>query len=156
MIALGMYALFAHPDQLASLRDEPGIVNQAVEELMRYLTIAHTGVRTALTDVELGGQLIAKGESVTLSLMAANRDPDRFPNPDVLDLRRDDGGHLGFGHGIHQCLGQQLARIQMRVAFPALLNRFPTIELAVPMDEVPLRVRADIYGLHQLSVTWSA
>jgi cytochrome P450 len=153
-IALGMYALFRHPSQLAVLRDDPSVVDQAVEELMRYLTIAHTGGRAAIEDIEIGGEVIRKGDVVTLSLMTANRDPDRFSNPDVLDIRRTDGGHLGFGHGIHQCLGQQLARVQMRVAFPALLKRFPTLALAVPAEEVPLRTYADIYGVHNLPVIW--
>jgi cytochrome P450 len=155
MIALGMFALFVHPAQLASLRAEPGIVEQAVEELMRYLSIAHTGGRAALEDVELGGEVIKEGESVTLSLQTANRDPLRFPNPDVLDLNRPAGGHLTLGHGVHQCLGQQLARVQMRVAFPALVKRFPTLDLAVAPEDVPLRTYADIYGVHSLPVTWT-
>ncbi|GAB3895616.1 cytochrome P450 [Kibdelosporangium lantanae] len=156
MIALGMFALFTNPGQLALLRDEPDLVDQAVEELMRYLTIAHTGARTAVEDVELSGEVIRAGETVTLSLMTGNRDPDRFPDPDVLDITREGGGQLGFGHGVHQCLGQQLARVQMRVAFPALLKRFPTLALAVPAEEVPLRTYADIYGVHSLPVTWRA
>jgi cytochrome P450 len=154
MIALGMYALFCNPDQLAALRADPTIVDGAVEELLRYLSITHTNVRTALEDVNIGGQLIKKGDSVTLSLQAANRDPNRFPNPDVLDLKRQAGGHLTLGHGVHQCLGQQLARVQMRVAFPALLRRFPTLALAIPEEDVPLRTDHDIYGVHALPVTW--
>lgn len=121
---------------------------------MRYLTIAHTGVKSALEDVELEGRIIRAGESVTLSMEAANRDPLRFPDPDVLDLRRKATGHLGFGHGIHQCLGQQLARVQMTVALPALLRRFPTLRLHVPAEEVPLRTDMNIYGVHRLPVTW--
>ncbi|TCO54973.1 cytochrome P450 [Actinocrispum wychmicini] len=156
MIALGMFALFVHPDQLTRLRTDPGVIDQAVEELLRYLSIAHTGARTALADVELDGKLIREGECVTVSVQTANRDPERFPDPDVLDLTRQANGHVSLGHGIHQCLGQQLARVQMRVAFPALLDRFPTLELAVPQEEVPLRTYADIYGLHALPVTWQA
>ncbi|MEU1907510.1 cytochrome P450, partial [Streptomyces hygroscopicus] len=80
---------------------------------------------------------------------------ERFPDPHVLDLHRQDGGHLAFGHGIHQCLGQQLARVEMRVAFPALLDRFPTLRLAVPAEQVPLRPEiADIHGVKRLPVTW--
>lgn len=154
MIALGMYALFRNPDQLAALRADPTIVDSAVEELLRYLSIAHTNVRAALEDMDIDGHPIAKGESVTLSLQTANRDPDRYPNPDVLDLNRQAIGHLTFGHGVHQCLGQQLARVQMRVAFPALLSRFPTLSLAIPEEDVPLRTDYDIYGVHALPVTW--
>jgi cytochrome P450 len=154
MLALGTYALLRNPDQLAALRDDPGIADSAVEELLRYLSIAHTGVRVALADVEVDGQLIKAGESVTISVQAANRDPEKFPDPDTLDLRRRANGHLSFGGGIHQCLGQQLARVEMRVAFPALLTRFPTLRLAVPHEEVPLRSTMNIDGLYKLPVTW--
>ncbi|GGX72549.1 cytochrome P450 [Streptomyces hiroshimensis] len=156
MIAHGAFALLRNPDQLAALRGEPDLADQAVEELLRYLTIAHTGLKTALEDVELDGHLIKAGESVTLSLQAANRDPLRFPGPDALDLRRKATGHLGFGHGIHQCLGQQLARVEMRVALPALFARFPALRLAVAPEEVPLRTHSNIYGVHSLPVTWDA
>ncbi|MFV0131161.1 cytochrome P450 [Streptomyces sp. HMX112] len=154
MLAHGTFALLSNPAQAAALRAEPELAGQAVEELMRYLTIAHTSVRSALEDVELEGRLIRAGESVTLSLDAANRDPERFPDPDTLDLRRGASGHLGFGHGVHQCLGQQLARVEMTVAFPALLTRFPTLRLAVAPEQVPLRTDMNIYGVHRLPVTW--
>ncbi|MFE2554992.1 cytochrome P450 [Streptomyces sp. NPDC059352] len=154
MIAHGTFALLTHPAQADALRADPELAPQAVEELMRYLTIAHTGVKSALEDVELEGRLIRAGESVALSLEAANRDPARFPDPDVLDVHRKATGHLGFGHGIHQCLGQQLARVEMTVALPALLRRFPTLRLDVPAEEVPLRTDMNIYGVHRLPVTW--
>lgn len=154
MIAHGTFALLTHPEQAEALRADPDLAPQAVEELMRYLTIAHTGIKSALEDVELEGEVIRAGESVTLSLEAANRDPERFPDPDVLDLRRRATGHLGFGHGIHQCLGQQLARVEMTVALPALLRRFPTLRLAVAAEEVPLRTNMNIYGVHRLPVAW--
>lgn len=157
MLALGTFALLRNPEQLAALRAEPALADGAVEELLRYLSVAKTFMRTALEDVELGGQTIKAGTAVILSYVTANRDPERFTNPHVLDLRRQDGGHLAFGHGIHQCLGQQLARVEMRVAFPALVNRFPTLRLAVPADEVALRPEiADIYGVKSLPVTWDA
>jgi cytochrome P450 len=154
MIALGAFALLSHPDQLAALRADPDGIDQAVEELLRYLTITHTGARAALEDVELDGHLIKAGETVTISAQAANRDPAKFADPDTLDLRRQATGHLGFGHGVHQCLGQQLARVEMRVAFPALFARFPSLRLAVPDEDVPLRHDASIYGVHRLPVTW--
>ncbi|ARF57896.1 cytochrome P450 [Streptomyces gilvosporeus] len=154
MLALGTFALLSNPDQLAALRSDSGLVDQTVEELMRYLSIADTGIRAALEDVELDGHLIKAGETVTVSIQAANRDPKRFPEPDALDVHRKATGHLGFGHGAHQCLGQQLARVEMRVAFPALLTRFPTLRLAVPPEDIPLRTRSNIYGVHRLPVTW--
>ncbi|MGX1882590.1 cytochrome P450 [Streptomyces sp. NPDC055287] len=154
MLAHGTFALLSNPAQADALRADPDLADQAVEELMRYLTIAHTGVKAALEDVELEGQVIRAGETVTVSFEAANRDPEKFPDPDTLDLRRGATGHLGFGHGIHQCLGQQLARVEMKVALPALFTRFPTLRTAVPPDEVPLRTNMNIYGVHRLPVTW--
>ncbi|MEV4433153.1 cytochrome P450 [Streptomyces sp. NPDC049555] len=154
MLALGTFALLSNPGQLAALRDDPGLADRAVEELMRYLTITDTGVRAALEDVEVDGHLVEAGECVTLSLQAANRDPARFPDPDTLDVRRGATGHVGFGHGPHQCLGQQLARVEMRVAFPALLARFPRLRLAVAPEDVPLRTTSNIYGVHRLPVAW--
>lgn len=155
MLALGTYALLRNPAQLAAVRDKPEVVEDAVEELLRYLTVIHIGpVRAALEDVEIDGRLIRAGESVTLSVSAANRDPERFPEPDQLDVTRHAGGHLTFGHGIHQCLGQQLARTEMRIAYPALLRRFPGLRLAVPPEEVPMRTNMAIYGVHRLPVTW--
>ncbi|MER8002860.1 cytochrome P450 [Streptomyces sp. NPDC095613] len=155
MLALGTFALLRNPEQLAALRADPALADRAVEELLRYLSVAKTFMRTALEDVEVGGQIIRAGSPVILSYNTANRDPERFTDPHVLDLRQQDGGHVAFGHGIHQCLGQQLARVEMRVAFPALLGRFPTLRLAVPPEAVALRPEtADIYGVKSLPVTW--
>ncbi|MEV7005185.1 cytochrome P450 [Streptosporangium sp. NPDC051022] len=155
MLALGTFALLRNPAQLAALRADPALTDGAVEELLRYLTVVKTFMRTALQDVELGGQTIKAGTTVILSYNTANRDPERFTDPHLLDLRRQNSGHLAFGHGIHQCLGQQLARVEMRVALPALVNRFPTLRLAVPAEEVVLRPEtADIHGVKSLPVTW--
>ncbi|MGW0868748.1 cytochrome P450 [Streptomyces sp. NPDC002611] len=154
MLALGTFALLSNPDQLDALRADPGLAGQAVEELLRYLSVADPILRAALEDVEVEGQSIRAGETVTVSVQAANRDPLRFPDPDRLDIHRKATGHLSFGHGAHQCLGQQLARVEMAVVFPALLARFPTLRLAVPPQEVPLRERSNIYGVISLPVTW--
>ncbi|MFD9636528.1 cytochrome P450, partial [Streptomyces violascens] len=155
MLSLGTFALLQNPEQLAALRADPGLIDRAVEELLRYLSVAKSFMRTALVDVEVGGQTIEAGTTVVLSYNTANRDPERFTDPHVLDLGRQDGAHLAFGHGIHLCLGQQLARIEMRVALSALLDRFPTLRLAVPAEEVGLRPEtADIYGVKNLPVTW--
>lgn len=157
MLALGAFALLQNPEQLAALRADPALIDQAVEELLRYLSVAKTFMRTALEDVEVGGQTIEAGTTVVLSYNTANRDPERYADPHALDLHRQEGGHLAFGHGIHLCLGAQLARIEMRVAFSALLARFPTLRLAVPAEDVALRPEtADIYGVKSLPVTWGA
>ncbi|MCA2226928.1 cytochrome P450 [Nonomuraea aurantiaca] len=155
MLGLGTYALLTNPAQLALMRDDPSAVENGVEELLRYLTIIHLGpVRSALADVEIEGRLIKAGESVAIHLPVANRDPSRFPDGDALDLTRPATGHLTFGHGIHQCLGQQLARAEMRIAYPALLRRFPGLRLAISPEEVPMRSDMSIYGVHRLPVTW--
>ncbi|MEU3990967.1 cytochrome P450 [Streptomyces platensis] len=155
MLALGTFALLEHPEQLAELRAAPDLLPDAVEELMRYLSVADIFYRYATEDIELGGETIGKGSTVVVSLLAANHDPQRFDHPDTLDIRRKARGHLSFGHGIHQCLGQQLARIEMRAGFDGLLRRFPTLQLAVPADEVKLRTDMNIYGVHELPVTWT-
>ncbi|WP_328409445.1 cytochrome P450 [Nocardia sp. NBC_00403] len=155
MLALGTFALLEYPDQLAELRAEPELVPDAVEELMRYLSVADIFYRYATEDIELGGETIGKGSTVVVSLLAANHDPQRFDNPDTLDIHRKARGHLSFGHGVHQCLGQQLARIEMRAGFDGLLRRFPTLELAIPADEVKLKTDMNIYGVHELPVTWT-
>jgi cytochrome P450 len=156
MLALGTFALLGNPEQLDALRTGWVTADEAVEELLRYLTIAHTGARTALADVEIGGELVWAGETVTLSLQAADRDPARYPEPDKLDLSRRATGHVALGYGIHQCLGQQLARVEMRVAFPALFARFPTLRLAVAPEDVRMRTDSNLYGVHELPVTWVA
>jgi cytochrome P450 len=155
MLALGTFALLEHPEQLAELRADPELLPDAVEELLRYLSIADIFYRYATEDIELGGETIAKGSTVVVSLLAANHDPQRFDNPDTLDIHRKARGHLSFGHGIHQCLGQQLARIEMRAGFGGLSRRFPTLELAVPAGEVKLKTDMNIYGVHGLPVTWT-
>ncbi len=155
MLALGTFALLEHPEQLAELRADPDLLPDAVEELMRYLSVADIFYRYATDDIELGGETIPKGSTVVVSLLAANRDPRRFDNPDTLDFHRKARGHLSFGHGVHQCLGQQLARIEMRAGFAGLLRRFPTLELAIPAGEVRLRTDMNIYGVHELPVTWT-
>ncbi|NBE95531.1 cytochrome P450 [Nonomuraea sp. KC401] len=157
MLALGTFALLRNPAQWTALCSDPALADRAVEELLRYLSVAKQFLRVALEDVEVGGQSIKAGATVILSLNTANRDPGRFPDPHVLDLRRQDGGHLAFGHGIHQCLGQQLARVEMRVALTALLGRFPTLRPAAPEEEIALRPEsADIHGIKSLPVTWDA
>ncbi|MEV6200143.1 cytochrome P450 [Streptomyces sp. NPDC051771] len=157
MLSLGTYALLRNPEQFAALRDDPALTDGAVEELLRYLSVAKTFHRTALEDVELAGQTIEAGTTIVLSFHTANRDPERFADPHALDVGRQAAGHLAFSHGIHQCLGQQLARVEMRVAFRALIDRFPTLRLAVPADEVVLRPEsADIFGVKSLPVAWDA
>ncbi|MFF3981578.1 cytochrome P450 [Streptomyces sp. NPDC001828] len=155
MLSLGAFALLEHPEQLAELRADPELMPGAVEELMRYLSVADIFYRYATEDIELCGETIPKGSTVVISLLAANRDPQRFDDPDALDIRRNARGQLAFGHGVHQCLGQQLARIEMRAGFEGLLRHFPTLQLAVPAADVRVRDDMNIYGVHELPVTWA-
>ncbi|GAB3399142.1 cytochrome P450 [Flindersiella endophytica] len=155
LLGLGTFALLENPEQMAELRANPDLMPDAVEELLRYLSIADIFYRYATEDLELGGELIPKGSTVVISFLAANHDPLRYPNPDALDVHRNARGHLSFGHGVHQCLGQQLARIEMRAGLGGLLRRFPSLQLAVPAGEVRLRTDMNIYGVHELPVTWT-
>jgi cytochrome P450 len=157
MITLGTLALLQHPDQLALLRDseDPKLVASAVDELLRYLTITHGGLRrVALADIEIAGQVIRAGEGIIPVNETANRDPSVFPDPDRLDLRRDARRHVTFGYGIHQCLGQPLARMELQIAYPTLLRRIPTLALAADLEEIPFKHDGFIYGAYQLPVTW--
>ena len=155
MLGLGTLALLRHPDQLALVRDDPDAVAPAVEELLRWLSIVNSGSpRLATRDVDLRGTTIHRGDLVLFNLPTANRDPELLDDADRLDVARTPSSHIGFGHGIHHCLGAPLARLEMRIAFPALLRRFPGLRLAVPDDQVAFAPHKAIYGLEELPVTW--
>jgi cytochrome P450 len=134
LIGNGTLALLRHPEQLARLRDEPDLAPSAIEELLRYDSPVQLVVRFTHEELELGGRTIPKGARVMLLLGAANHDPERFADPDVLDLARGDRGHLSFGGGPHFCLGNALARMEGEVVLPALIRRFPDLRL---LDEHP-------------------
>ncbi|GAB2820170.1 cytochrome P450 [Actinoallomurus bryophytorum] len=137
LIANGVKALLADPGQLALLRAEPDRLPAAVEELLRFDSPAQAPVPAITAEpIEVAGQRIPAGENIVIALLAVNRDPARFADPDVLDLTRDDGGHLAFGHGVHHCLGAPLARLEARIALGALLERFGDLALAVPADSL--------------------
>lgn len=155
MLALGTLALLRHSDQLAAMRDEPGAVAPAVEELLRWLSIVQTAIpRITTTDVEIAGVTIPAGHLVFASLPCGNRDGEFIEAPDTLDITRGAPGHLAFGHGVHHCLGAPLARMEMQIAFPALLRRFPSLALAEDFADVQFRSFHFIYGLKSLEVSW--
>jgi hypothetical protein len=157
MISLGTVALLEHPDQLALLRDsdDPAVVAGAVEELLRYLTITHAGRRrVALEDIELDGHVIRAGDGIVLPNDAGNRDGESFPEPDRLDICRDARTHVAFGFGVHACLGQPLARVELQVVYGTLYRRIPTLRLAVPAEEIPFKHDSAVYGAYELPVTW--
>ncbi len=157
MIALGTLALLQHPDQLVLLRDsdDPKLVASAVEELLRYLTIVHNGRRrTALTDLEIAGHTIRAGEGLIMPNEIANRDPAAFHDPDRLDIQRDARRHVAFGFGVHQCLGQPLARMELEVVYGTLYRRIPTLHLATEPDNIPFKFDGLVYGVYHLPVSW--
>ncbi|MFD9128404.1 cytochrome P450 [Kitasatospora sp. NPDC059571] len=155
MTALGTLALLRHPAQAARLRAEPALVKGAVEELLRYLTVVHLGVpRVAAEDVELDGLTIRAGEGVLCMLSTANRDEPAFPDGDRLDVTRDARRHFAFGFGVHQCLGQPLARVELQIALETLLRRLPELRLAVPFEELRYRTDMVVYGVQELPVAW--
>ena len=157
MISLGTVALLQHPDALDRLRrtDDPVLVANIVEELMRYLTIVHTQVdRVALEDLTINGQFIRAGERVLMNLPAGNWDTAFADHPDALDIDRNPRGHLGFGFGVHQCIGQNLARVELQVALATLARRLPGLRLAVPAEELSFAGQQEIYTIHELPVTW--
>ncbi|MFI7616065.1 cytochrome P450 [Nonomuraea terrae] len=153
MLSLGTLALLRHPEQLALLKQEPERIDATVEELLRWLSIVNNGTTKLTTEeVEVGGQVIPAGELVICSLPAANRDPGFLPDADRFDLTRGAPGHLAFGHGVHHCIGAPLARMEMRIAFPALFRRFP--DLRAVEDGAAFRTFSIVYGLSSLKVAW--
>lgn len=158
MIALGIAVLLEHPEALAEIResDDHQLVANAVEELLRYLSIFHMGRgRAALHDTDLNGHPIQSGEGVIAALDVANRDPDVFSDPDRFDIHRQNARrHVAFGFGVHQCLGQTLARVELQVALRILARRIPTLALAVPFEDLPFKHDSAVFGVHELPVIW--
>ncbi|MET7850851.1 cytochrome P450 [Streptomyces avermitilis] len=157
MISLGTLALLEHPEQLAVLRDteDPKVIAAAVEELLRYLTIVHSGIRrVAKEDIEIGDRVIRAGDGLLFDLHAANWDSAAFPEADRLDLSRPARHHQAFGYGPHQCLGQSLARLELQVVYGTLYRRVPTLRLAAPIDRLAFHHTGTTYGVRCLPVTW--
>jgi cytochrome P450 len=157
MIGIGVLALLENPEQADLMRntEDPKVIANAVEELMRYLSIIQNGQRrVAVDDIDISGHTIRAGEGIIIDLAPSNWDAKAFPHPDKLDLSRDAGQQLGFGYGRHQCVGQQLARAELQIVFHTLLRRIPTLRLAIPFDEVPFKHDRLAYGVYELPVTW--
>jgi len=157
MIALGTLALLEHPDQITMLRetDDPALVASAVNELLRYLNITHSGRRrVAVEDIEIAGETIHAGEGIIVPNEISNRDPDVFDEPDTLDIERDARRHLAFGFGVHQCLGQPLARLELQVVYSTLYRRIPTLRLATGIENIRFKNDGAVYGVYELPVTW--
>jgi cytochrome P450 len=157
MIALGTLALLQHPDVLDELRssDDPALIANTVEELLRWLNIVHSGRRrVALEDLEVAGRQIKAGDGVIGAHDIANRDPAAFEDPDRLDIHRKAGHHIAFAYGVHQCLGQPLARVELQVVYGTLYRRVPTLALATAFDQLRFKSSNIVYGVEELPVTW--
>jgi cytochrome P450 len=156
MIALGTLALKEHPDQLAIIREDPAKISSAVEELLRYFTVADTvTLRVATQDIDVNGVTIPEGAGVLPLGYSANRDPSVYANPDALDIERGSRQHVAFGFGPHQCIGQNLARMELHIALETLFRRIPDLQIAVPIEELSLREpSALVFGVHALPITW--
>jgi cytochrome P450 len=154
-IGLGTLSLLMNPDQRAELEADPSLLSSAVEEMLRFHTIAHfNSARVATEDVMIGGQQILAGEGVYPLIFAANRDPAVFPNPDSFDIHRNPQEHVAFAYGIHQCLGQPLARLELYTVFGMLFKRLPELKLAVPVEALTFNSTSQVYRLETLPVTW--
>ncbi|MFF5250247.1 cytochrome P450 [Streptosporangium sp. NPDC000095] len=154
-LALGVITLLEHPDQLALVLQDPSRLPGAIEELLRYIaTTDLVATRVAKGDIEIAGHLIREGEGVLVSGTLANRDEQVHRRAHEFDVLREDTHHLTFGFGIHQCLGQNLARLELEVALHQLLTRIPGIRLAVPVDELPILGAGTVQRVLQLPVEW--
>lgn len=158
MLALGALMLLQNPDAAHQMRSDPDAAQPMVDELLRYLTVVQVAFpRFARTPVTIGGQQIAAGEMVLCSLTAPNRDPALSPaggDLERFDPTREGLSHLAFGYGIHRCVGAELARMELCIAYPALLERFPTLRLAVPATDIAFRQYSLVHGVDTLPVTW--
>jgi cytochrome P450 len=152
VISLGTLALLRDSRQREALRLDPSKTPGAVEEMLRYFTVAELRARVAIDDIEFCGVTIRKGEGVLALGNSANRDPSVFPDPDSLNIERSGRNHVAFGFGPHQCLGQNLARMELQIVFDTLLRRLPDMRLATNIDELSFKDDAAIYGLYDLPV----
>jgi cytochrome P450 len=154
-MALGVYSFLTHPDQLARLRAEPDLLRNAVEEMLRFHTIVHfNAFRVAREDVEVAGQRVRRGEGVIALIAGANHDARAFPAPDSFDITRKADHHVAFSYGVHQCLGQPLARAELQVVFGTLFERLRELQFAVSVDEIRTKGDHFVQGLQRLPVTW--
>jgi cytochrome P450 len=154
LIGNGVLTLLRHPDQLQRLKDDPTLIQSAVEELLRYESPSQHTARICPRDTELGGKKIRKGQAVIAVMAAGNRDPERFPDPDRLDLGRTDNRHLAFGWASHFCFGAPLARIEGQLAFQAIVSRMSN--LALEPGPLVWRDNLGLRGLTSLPITFTA
>ena len=155
VISLGTVLLLENPEQLAAIRADPARTPGAVEEILRYTSIIDpSSLRVALADIEVGDMVVKKDDAVVVSAAAANWDDSVFAQPEKLDFDRDAQRQLAFGYGIHRCIGENLARVELEIVFNTLFARVPGLRLAAPVEQLSFKDGAIIYGIHALPVTW--
>jgi pentalenic acid synthase len=153
MISLGTFQLLQHPEQLAEFKADESLMAGTIEEMLRSLSIVASLSRVATEDIEIAGRTIRAGDGILISPMAANHDGSVFERPEEFDIHRTNHQHIAFGYGRHQCIGQNLARLEMEIALRSLFARIPTLRLAVPDEEVPIR-QGMLSGVLALPVEW--
>ncbi|QXE38424.1 cytochrome P450 [Streptomyces sp. GMY02] len=155
-ISLGVLAFLQYPEQLQALREDPAAAVNSPDEMVRFQSLGDVDIsRTATADFDFQGTQIKNGDGLLPIISVANRDPEAFDHPDELDIRREDTRHhVGFGYGPHQCLGQNLARVELEIAYRTLFERIPGLRLAVPLDEIRFKNDSQIFGVHSMPVTW--
>ena len=155
VLAYGLFTLLRHPEQWAALKADEGLIPGAVEEMLRFTSVTQfTSTRVAIADCMIGGQLVRAGEGVLALVNAANRDPAHFPAPDEFNSHRDASNHIAFSDGPHQCLGQPLARLELRIALAAILRRMPNLRVAVPDSDIAFKHDSRSYSVESLPVSW--
>jgi cytochrome P450 len=155
MISYGLVALLNTPGEWDKLVADPGLATSATEELVRYLGVGLGLLRQATEDTMLGDQPIKAGDYVVVAVQSGNRDAALYPDAEVLDVARKPGPHIGFGHGAHACVGQQVARLELNTVLGALATRVPSLRLAVPVEEIEWKRDSVVRGPAELPVTWS-
>jgi cytochrome P450 len=156
MISHSLLALLEHPQELDRLRADPSLAATAAEELVRYLGVGSGLLREVMQDTEIAGQPVKAGDYVVVAVQSANRDSALYADGDRLDVGRPSGAHLGFGHGPHQCVGQQLARLELTTVLATVPQRIPSLRLAIPFDDIRFKVDTSVLGPVALPVTWDA
>ena len=154
-LTLGLLSLLRHPDQFSALVAQPSLLRSAIEEMLRFHTIAHfNAARVATAPILVGDVTIQEGEGIFALLLAANRDPDTFPDPDMFNVARSHNPHVAFSFGIHQCLGQPLARLELDVALASVINRLPQLRLDMSTEDLKFTEMAQVFSVDSLNVAW--
>ena len=154
-LGLGLAALLYHPEELEKLRRDPSLIKSAIEEILRFTDVTHSGrLRVAKEDIEIGGVTIRAGDAIIMHQPTADREDSVFQDPDRFDITRNPVQHLAFGAGIHRCIGQPLARMELQLGIGTLIQKLPAVRPTLPVGKLNFHGRMAIYGLESLPVAW--